>query len=50
MGQPFGAATQQIAATVRFSEVIASDEDSAREGQDALAMDVRLHDRHLSCV
>jgi transposase len=30
MGQPFGAAAQQIAATVRSSEVIASDETSAR--------------------
>jgi len=30
MGQPFGAATQQIAATVRASEVIASDETGAR--------------------
>jgi Transposase IS66 family len=29
-GQPFGAAAQQIAATVRSSEVIASDETSAR--------------------
>src|ERR1700689_2976766 len=29
-GQPFGVAAQQIAATVRFSEVIASDETSAR--------------------
>src|SRR6202162_5110305 len=30
MGKPFGAAAQQIAATVRASEVIASDETSAR--------------------
>ena len=30
MGQPFGAAAEQIAATVRGSEVIASDETSAR--------------------
>jgi transposase len=30
MGKPFGAAAQQIAATVRGSEVIASDETSAR--------------------
>jgi hypothetical protein len=37
MGRPFGAAAEQIAATVRASEVIAGDETSAREGQDALA-------------
>jgi hypothetical protein len=30
MGKPFGAAAEQIAATVRASEVIASDETSAR--------------------
>ena len=30
MGKPFGAAAEQIAATVRGSEVIASDETSAR--------------------
>src|SRR5258706_5497440 len=30
MGKPFGAAAEQIAATVRDSEVIASDETSAR--------------------
>jgi hypothetical protein len=30
MGKPFGAATEQIAATVRGSEVMASDETSAR--------------------
>ena len=30
MGEPFGAAAEQIAATVRGSEVIASDETSAR--------------------
>jgi hypothetical protein len=30
MGKPFGAAAEQIAATVRASEVIGSDETSAR--------------------
>jgi transposase len=30
LGKPFGAAAEQIAATVRASEVIASDETSAR--------------------
>jgi transposase len=30
MSKPFGAAAEQIAATVRASEVIASDETSAR--------------------
>jgi hypothetical protein len=34
-GQPFGAAAQQIAATVRSSEVIASDETSARGAEHA---------------
>jgi transposase len=49
MGKPFGAAAEQIAATVRGQRGDRQRRDQRpREGQDALAMDVRLRHRRLS--